>query len=365
MRRQGFSLPACASISREHARIALCSTRPPPTVPVTSPSAVTSILLPASCGVLPTASTSVTQTNGTPLCDSSASRSTNPCGVGMNGGELGARSRVSEFSVGGNAESSARYRHAIRSLPAIAGATRSAVDCRQAAQNFLARGRQHQLRPRRSGPRRRAHFFAAAHTAMPSISGGSPTALLRYTFRTLSLLSNVATLNTSGTSVIAGILYVVGEWDSRSPLRVVDERFGRDPAHPLDEPADDLPAIDARVDRPADIDQQIDPRHAQLAGEAVDEHLGHGGALRVIEERSSLARLAIEIDARRGVKAAGAQIDALAAGLGTELAERNSLIRPPAVEHMTVAELHVRRRRRRARPARRPVARPQIAAAAA
>ena len=52
---------------------------------------------------------------------------------------------------------------------------------------------------------------------MPSISGGSPTALLRYTLRTLSLLSNVATLNTSGTSVIAGILYVVGECDSKLP----------------------------------------------------------------------------------------------------------------------------------------------------
>ena len=36
-----------------------------------------------------------------------------------------------------------------------------------------------------------------------------------------------------------------------------------------------------------------------------------------------LARLAIEIDARRGVEAAGAQIDALAAGLGAQLAERN------------------------------------------
>ena len=34
--------------------MALASTRPPPTVPMSSPAAVTSILLPASCGVLPT-----------------------------------------------------------------------------------------------------------------------------------------------------------------------------------------------------------------------------------------------------------------------------------------------------------------------
>ena len=125
-------------------------------------------------------------------------------------------------------------------------------------------------------------------------------------------------------------------------LRVVDERFGRDPAHALDEPADDLPAIDARIDRAADVDQQIDARHAQLAGEAIDEHLGDRGALRVIEERRALAGLAIEIDARRGVEAAGAQIDAVAAGLGAKLAERDSLLGPAAVEHVAVAKLHVR-----------------------
>jgi hypothetical protein len=42
------------------------------------------------------ASTIVTQTNGTPLFDSSARRSTNPCGVGM---------AWITISVGGNAES--------------------------------------------------------------------------------------------------------------------------------------------------------------------------------------------------------------------------------------------------------------------
>ena len=130
-------------------------------------------------------------------------------------------------------------------------------------------------------------FFTAAHTAMASISGGSPTALLRYTFRTLSSLSNVATLNTSGTSVIAGILYVVGEWRQQFALARRRPGLGRHPAHALDEPADDLAAVDAGIDRAADVDQQIDPRHAQLAGEAIDEHLGHRGPLRVIEERSA------------------------------------------------------------------------------
>src|SRR4051812_14828318 len=79
--------------------IALCSTRPPPTVPVTSSPAVTSILLPASCGVLPWAWTIVTQTNGTPLCESSASRSTNPCGVGIEE-ERGARRQEREVLLG-------------------------------------------------------------------------------------------------------------------------------------------------------------------------------------------------------------------------------------------------------------------------
>ena len=69
-----------------------------------------------------------------------------------------------------------------------------------------------------SSPKAATASRMASRTEIASISGGSPTALLRYTLRTLSLLSNVSTLNSAGTSVIAGILYVVGECESKSPL---------------------------------------------------------------------------------------------------------------------------------------------------
>src|SRR5262249_25606839 len=155
---------------------------------------------PASCGVLPTASTNVTQTNGTPVRDNSASRSTNPCGVGIG------------FSVGGNAEY-VIYRMAV--APAICAAP--ADCCGLVEPSVKHRSISSPVAGSRSasadiGDTYVNAFRAAAQTAIPNINGGSPTALLRYTLRTLSLLSNVATLNTSGTSVIAGILYVVGEW---------------------------------------------------------------------------------------------------------------------------------------------------------
>ena len=46
------------------------------------------------------------------------------------------------------------------------------------------------------------------------------------------------------------------------------------------------------------------------AGKPVDQHFGDGSAGGVVEERLPLARRAVEFDARRGVKAAGAEIDA-------------------------------------------------------
>ena len=63
----------------------------------------------------------------------------------------------------------------------------------QTSQHLFTRCRQAQLRRGTSGPTAAKRIRAAAQTATASINGGSPTALLRYTFRTLSLLSNVAT----------------------------------------------------------------------------------------------------------------------------------------------------------------------------
>ena len=74
---------SCSRATLGHNR-SLCSRSvPPPTVPNTRPVESTSIFVPTSCGVLPTVSTIVTDTNAPPAAESSASFSTKPCGTGM------------------------------------------------------------------------------------------------------------------------------------------------------------------------------------------------------------------------------------------------------------------------------------------
>src|SRR4051812_32002488 len=95
---------------------------------------------------------------------------------------------------------------------------------------------------------------------------------------------------------------------------VVDQAFSGDPTHALHEAADDLPQIDAGVNRLANVHQDVDARHAQLAGEAIDFHFGNGRALRVVQKRIATARVAVVVDAGRGVEATGAEIDSFASG---------------------------------------------------
>ena len=101
----------------------------------------------------------------------------------------------------------------------------------------------------------------------------------------------------------------MGEWLSSCAFVVVDEALGRDPAHALDETADHLTAVDARIDRAANVNQDVDARDGQLAGEAIDLDFGNRGALRVIEEWIAATGLAVVVDAGRGVETVGAEID--------------------------------------------------------
>ena len=71
----------------------------------------------------------------------------------------------------------------------------------------------------------------------------------------------------------------------------------------------------------AEVHQDVDPRHRELAGQPVDHHLGDGGAIGEVKERVAPARLAIEIDPRRRIKAPRAQVDALFVGQPDELSE--------------------------------------------
>ncbi len=70
--------------------------------------------------------------------------------------------------------------------------------------------------------------------------------------------------------------------------------------------------------------------------------------MRVVEERRALAGLAIEVDAGRGVEAAGAEVDALAAGVGAQRAEGDADFGAAGVEDGVVGEAHVARRGREA-----------------
>src|SRR5206468_8228319 len=99
------------------------------------------------------------------------------------------------------------------------------------------------------------------------------------------------------------------------------ELFRRDPAHALDEPADDLAAVDAGVDRFADVHEQIDALDAHLAGEAVEQDLRAGDAVGEVKERRAAAGVAVEVDAGGRVEAAGAQVDPLLVRPAAEGAE--------------------------------------------
>src|SRR5207237_3899256 len=91
--------------------------------------------------------------------------------------------------------------------------------------------------------------------------------------------------------------------------------FGGDPAHALDEAADDLAAVDAGVQGDAGVHQQVDAADAELAGEAVDFDFGCRCSIRVVEEGGAFAGIPVEIDAWGGVEAALAEVHSVEIGL--------------------------------------------------
>ena len=108
----------------------------------------------------------------------------------------------------------------------------------------------------------------------------------------------------------------VGRGAGRKQLArvVVTQFFVGHPADALDETADDLAAIDAGVDRLADVHQQVGPIVNQFASEAIDGHFRDRGAGSVVEERIAAASFAIVVDAGRGEETACPQINTFATG---------------------------------------------------
>ena len=121
-------------------------------------------------------------------------------------------------------------------------------------------------------------------------------------------------------------------------LGVPDELFHRHPAHALDETALDLADVHGRVERLADIVQQVGAQKLPLAGEGVDDDLAHRRAIGVVVERVAGHGLGVPRQARRGVEAVGPQLHAVEVRVGHDGAEIKLLARH---EHLVVGKAHV------------------------
>jgi hypothetical protein len=107
---------------------------------------------------------------------------------------------------------------------------------------------------------------------------------------------------------------------SRRP-RVVDQFLHGQPAHALDEAALDLAQVDRRIERAADVVEDVDRGHLVLAGQRVDHHLAQRRAISEIEEGPAAMGGPVVIDVRRRVEAGRGQRDSGEMGAAAEIVE--------------------------------------------
>src|SRR5262249_32919581 len=82
-----------------------------------------------------------------------------------------------------------------------------------------------------------------------------------------------------------------------------EQLFDRQPADALHEPAFDLPAIDDRRKRVADVFEDVAAEQPIAARERIDLDFRYRGAVDEIVERSAASRRGIELNVRRAVVA--------------------------------------------------------------
>ena len=97
----------------------------------------------------------------------------------------------------------------------------------------------------------------------------------------------------------------------------------------------------ARVERAADVVQHVGPQQPRLAGECVDHDFADCRAIREVEERLALQRLAVPVQAGCGVEAVGPQLHAREVRLLHQRVEGDALL---AGKHGVVGKAHLRRR---------------------
>ncbi len=107
----------------------------------------------------------------------------------------------------------------------------------------------------------------------------------------------------------------------QAAVAAVDQFLGGQPAHALDEAALDLAEVDRRIQRAADVVQDVGAQHPVLAGQGVDRHFGHRGPIGEIEERAALMTLTVVVDLGRSVEAGRRQRHALDVGHTAEQVE--------------------------------------------
>src|SRR5205085_3362378 len=94
-----------------------------------------------------------------------------------------------------------------------------------------------------------------------------------------------------------------GRVSEQPAARVVDQFLRGQPAHALDEAALDLAKVDRRVQRMADIVEDIDGNDPVFASERVDHNLAERRTIGEIEEGAAGMGGAVVMDLRRRVEA--------------------------------------------------------------
>ena len=167
----------------------------------------------------------------------------------------------------------------------------------------------------------------ASHTAIASISGGSPIALERKIVASrLGASANMRALKIGGTSRLPGNLVGRGAVGAQPPFCVPPQLFGGEPAHALHERALDLAQVDRRIERAAAVLEQLGAQDARLAGERVDRDLGGGRAIDEIVERPAGIGGEVPMDLRRAIEARRRQRYPLVPRQRRELGKRQAAV---------------------------------------
>ena len=152
-------------------------------------------------------------------------------------------------------------------------------------------------------------------TEIASISGGSPTALERKIVGSRFSFANRLMPEILRPVAAGGNLVGAGGMGAQAPLRIPDQLLAGQPAHALDEAALDLAEVDGRIQRLADVMQDVDARHLVFAGQRVDHHLAHRRAIGEVVEGMARGGAAVVVDLRRRVVARRRERDPRQIGL--------------------------------------------------